>query len=156
MHLSTGNSKTRDEALKHILILMPNCIAYRVDGSNCSCCLSEYFEIITYQNARYKTYIYDGYQKHANDCVLIRCSCNVPFTWKNICPSCPIMNMVINFDHFVPLIVETKWNEHQTNIICQMEQNIENEEIQKYIKTTSKFDIDSTQKNASFYFNLNK
>ena len=49
--LNTSNAKTRDEALNIIITQMNNSslykpIAYKLDESGCSCCRSEYFNLI--------------------------------------------------------------------------------------------------------------
>ena len=51
--LNTQNSKTRDHALHTIIDNMNKTssyvpFAYNLDGSNCSCCLSEYFYLVMY------------------------------------------------------------------------------------------------------------
>ena len=90
--LNTHNSKTREEALNKIIKNMnssSSCkpLAYHLDGSGCSCCLSEYFYLLCKINNDYKILSYDGYINHTDKCVLVRCSCREPFIWKNINPT---------------------------------------------------------------------
>lgn len=89
--LNTENSKTRDDALNKIiqkmnksLIYKP--IAYKYEGSGCSCCLSEYFYLICKIKDKYKIFCYNGYINHTKECAIIRCTCDNPFIWKNIIP----------------------------------------------------------------------
>jgi len=153
---STEKSNNRIDALNLILNKQENIIAYLIDGSGCSCCLSEYFDIIVFDNNMYTLYRYSAYQKHLPDCALIRCSCNSPFIWKNISPNKIEKSYFINLDSFTPTVCETDWKNHMYNYKIIMEQMQENEEIEEYIKKCEYQDYEFLGKKNILFYNKNK
>ena len=148
--LNTSDAKTRDQALNIIIKQMSHSsmyipLAYKLDGSRCSCCRSEYFDLICKVGEEYKILCYEGYIKHANDCFLIRCSCNKPFIWKNINPKEEnYENDVSIYETYTPIKDNTWYDDFK----YFFEQQQENNNILKY----NEEDDDITEKNYAFYF----
>ena len=148
--LNTSNAKTRDQAL-HIIIkqmtgsLLYQPVAYRLDESECSCCRSEYFELLCKVENEYKMLCYDGYLKHSNDCAMIRCSCYQPFIWKNINPK------EKKYEDIDVSSVETFTSIHENEWVDDfkyfVEQQQENKAIYKYNEEETIY-----EKNYAFYF----
>jgi len=156
---NTLDSKTREEALQKIINNMNESLyykplAYMLEQSNCSCCRSEYFYLI-YKNMdnEVKTLCYSANIFHANTCAIIRCTCNKPFTWKNINPIEKYFTereLTYVFDYFTGL--DESWVEDY----CFYEkQKKENEEIYKYNEDADENDETNNfiKKNYLFYFN---
>jgi hypothetical protein len=149
--LNTLNAKTRDQALHIIinqmtesLIYIP--LAYKLEESRCSCCRSEYFNLICKVNNEYKILRYNGYIKHKLDCALIRCSCNEPFTWSNINPKEePNENLVFLFKSYTS-IIDNGWYDDYTYFVEQQQENMN---ICKY---NEEIETDVSEKNWAFYF----
>ena len=151
--LNTSNAKTRDEALNIIITQMNNSslykpIAYKLDESGCSCCRSEYFNLICKIWDEYKIFSYDGYIKHANTCALIRCSCDQPFIWKNINPIEQKYENFVSIEETFTSIKNDKWYD---DLKYFFEQQKENKAIYKYNEDEDE-ETNLSEKNYSFYF----
>ena len=159
--LNTSNAKTRGQALNIIIKQMTNSllyrpVAYRLDGSGCSCCLSEYFQLICKVRNEYKILYYDGYIKHAKNCALIRCSCNEPFMWNNINPKEQNYETFVSIAETFTSIDDETWYDDFKYFV---EQQQENKNICKYNEDKDEDEYeknDITKKNYAFYFTLNK
>lgn len=156
--LNTSNSKSRDDALNKIINNMNKStnyvpIAYKYDGSGCSCCLSEYFYLVCKINNEYKIFKYNGYIIHSKDCAIIRCSCNNPFKWKTINPTEEKINDY-ELENFLENVIAIKNN----NILINeyklfIDQQTENKNICKYNDDSDyNEDFDNKLKNYSYYF----
>jgi len=147
---NTSNAKNRDQALDTILKQMTNSIiyiplAYKLDESGCSCCRSESFDIICKVGDEYKILGYDGYIKHKHDCERIRCSCDEPFTWKNIHPKEQKYQEFVNISETFTSIKDNTWYEEFTYFFQQQQ---ENENIYHY----NEEEETECLKNYDFYF----
>jgi hypothetical protein len=148
--LNTSYAKSRDQALNIIIKQMTNSlqynpVAYRLDESECSCCRSEYFDLICKVENEYKILCYDGYIKHSNDCAIIRCSCYQPFIWKNINPKEKnYENLDLSSFETFTSIKDNKWYD---DFKYFFEQQQENNAIYKYNEDNNIY-----QKNYAFYF----
>lgn len=148
--LNTSKANTCIKALNIIIKNMNNSslyvpLAYQLCESGCSCCRAEYFYLICKIVNEYKIYCYNGIIKHTNICAIIRCSCNEPFTWKNINPvEKDFCN--INIEHFVSINDDTWRNDFK--MFCDLQQ--ENNDIKIYNDDND--DEDISLKNYSFYF----
>lgn len=154
--MNTEDSKTRDDALNKIIEKMNSSlfyepIAYILEQSGCSCCLSESFYLLCKIKEDYKLFQYDAYINHTNKCAMIRCTCGSPFIWKNIEPK------EINFvkypeEYFISnsiAIQNNNWiDEYQQYII----QKKENDEITKYNENISEDYENDTNKNLKNYY----
>ena len=123
-------------------------LAYRLDESGCSCCRSEYFDLICKVENEYKILSYNGYIKHSNDCAIVRCSCYQPFTWKNINPKqqkYEDFDLSI-FETFTSVKDDTWYNDFK----YFFEQQEENKAIYIYNEYE---DTNIYEKNYAFYFN---
>lgn len=152
--LNTSNAKTRDDALNIIIKQMTNSllyypIAYKFGESGCSCCRSEYFDLICKIENEYKILFYDGYIKHTNSCALVRCSCEEPFIWKNITPKEQNYEYYKNILETFTSIKENTWYD---DFKYFFEQKQENKEIYKYNEDDAE-ETNISEKNYSFYFN---
>jgi hypothetical protein len=150
MVTNTSNAKTRDQALNIIIKQMTNSLqyiplAYKLEESGCSCCRSEYFDLICKVGNEYKILCYDGYIKHANDCALIRCSCDAPFRWNNINPKEQTYENFISISETFTSIKDNTWYEDFKTFF---EQQQENKNIYEY---NEQEEIDLS-KNYAFYF----
>ncbi len=150
--LHTSNAKTRDQAFDIIIKQMTNSIlyiplAYKLEESECSCCRSESFDLICKVGNEYKILCYDGYIKHKNDCARIRCSCDEPFTWKNIYPKEQKYEDFFDISETFTSIKENTWYD---DFKYFFEQQQENENIYKYNEDEEMDDL----KNYGFYFRL--
>ena len=152
--LNTSNSKTREQALNVIIKQMTDSLlyiplAYRLDESGCSCCRSEYFDLICKVRNEYKILCYDGYIKHSNDCAGTRCSCYQPFTWKNINPKDKkYENLDLSsFETFTSVNNDTWYDDFK----YFFEQQEENNAIYKYNEDENE-DTNIYEKNYAFYF----
>jgi hypothetical protein len=148
--LNTANAKTRDQALDIITKQMTNStlyipLAYKLDESGCSCCRSESFDLICKVGDEYKILGYDGYIKHKNDCARIRCSCDAPFTWKNINPKEQKYDGSFDIAVTFTSIKDNTWFEECNHYF---EQQQENTNIYKY----NEDDEIEYLKNYDFYF----
>jgi hypothetical protein len=151
--LNTSNAKTRDQAVNIIIKQMIDSLlyiplAYKLDGSGCSCCRSEYFYLICKVCNEYKILFYDGYIKHSNDCALIRCSCYQSFTWKNINPK---EENYENFASELETFTSIKDNTWYDDFYYFVEQQEENNAIYKYNENENE-NADIYEKNYAFYF----
>jgi hypothetical protein len=152
--LNTSNSKTREQALNVIIKQMTDSLlyiplAYRLDESGCSCCRSEYFDLICKVGNEYKILCYHGYIKHSNDCAIVRCSCYQPFTWKNINPKQQKYEDLdlSSFETFTSVNNDTWYYDFK----YFFEQQQENNAIYKYNEDENK-DTNIYEKNYAFYF----
>jgi hypothetical protein len=150
--LNTSNAKTRDQALNIIIKQMTNSLlyiplAYKLEKSGCSCCRSEYFDLICKVRNEYKILCYDGYIKHTNDCALIRCSCNEPFMWNNINPKEQKYENFVSISETFTSIKDNTWYDDFKYFFKQQQ---ENKNIYKYNEEDE--DTDISKKNYAFYF----
>jgi hypothetical protein len=161
--LNTSNAKTRDQALNIIIKQMTNSLlyiplAYKLDGSGCSCCFSEYFYLICKVKNEYKILFYDSYIKHSKNCAIIRCTCNEPFIWNNINPEERKYEDFSSINETFTSINDDSWYNDFTYFIEQQQENKniyeynedEDDASDKYEYEYIKTDI--TKKNYSFYF----
>jgi hypothetical protein len=150
MVLNTSNAKTRDQALNIIIKQMTNSLyiplAYKFEESGCSCCRSEYFDLICKVGNEYKILCYDGYIKHKNDCARIRCSCDEPFRWNNINPKEQKYEDFVSVSETFTSINDNTW---YNDFKFFFEQQQENENIYKYNEVE---ETDIPKKNYAFYF----
>jgi hypothetical protein len=156
MEINTSDAKTREEAL-HIIINKMNkafCIpiAYKLDQSGCSCCLSEYFYLICMMKNEYKIFSYNGYIKHKKTCAIIRCSCNEPFVWKNINPIEEKLENFKNLEYFESFISIIKNDTWVYDLKIFIEQQQENKSIYEYNEDKEEDNYENL-KNHKFYFN---
>jgi hypothetical protein len=147
---NTSNAKTRDQALDIIIKQMTNAslyipLAYKLEESGCSCCRSESFDLICKVGNEYKILGYDGYIKHKNDCERIRCSCDEPFTWKNIHPKEQKYQEFMDISETFTSIKDNTWYEEFNDYV---EQQKENENIYQY----NEEEETECLKNYDFYF----
>ena len=153
--LNTQNSKTRDHALNTIIDNMNKTssyvpFAYNLDGSNCSCCLSEYFYLVCKINSDYKILMYDGYINHTSNCAGIRCTCGEPFIWKNINPSI-ITFTESELEYFLETTMSIRDDEWKDDYKSFLEQQKQCESMQKYNENDDT-NADEPLKNYSYYF----
>lgn len=146
---STSNAKTCMQALNIVVkqmsdLSMYDPIAYKLGGSTCSCCRSEYFDLICKLGDRYKFLRYEGYINHAKDCTIMRCSCNKSFIWKNIEPKERKYDDFFPFERFVSIANDTWYD----NLKYHFEQQRENENIYEYNEDEESY----TTKNYAYYF----
>jgi hypothetical protein len=168
INLNTSNANSRVDALNIIIKKMTKSslycpVAYKNDGSGCSCCLSEYFYIICKINNEYKIFWYNGYIIHKNDCHVIRCSCYNNFIWTNINPvelnfvefvdelcysdkKYEICNNIDRLFEYFTSIDNNLWQNEFENYYYQQK---ENEEIYLYNENNN----DEIMKNYDYYFN---
>jgi hypothetical protein len=149
--LNTSNAKTRDQALNIIIKQMTNSLlyiplAYKLEESGCSCCRSEYFDLICKVRNEYKILCYDGYIKHTNDCARIRCSCDKPFMWNNINSKEQKYEDFVSISETFTSIKDDTWYD---DFKYFFEQQQENNNIYKYNEDE---ETDIPKKNYAFYF----
>lgn len=148
--LNTSNAKTREEALNIIIKQTNNSlykpIAYKLDESGCSCCRSEYFDLICKIGDEYKIFSYNGYIKHLNSCAIIRCSCDEPFIWKNINPKEQCYENFVSISETFTSIKDNTWYDDYKYFFEQQE---ENKAICKY---NEEEETNLSEKNYAFYF----
>lgn len=88
--IRTLSAKTREEALENVLMQMRGThiytpLGYILTDCKCSCCLYESFNLVCKVGNEYKLFCYEGYIEHLKNCKYIRCTCNQPFKWNNVC-----------------------------------------------------------------------
>lgn len=156
MDVNTGNSSTRDEALNNIINKMNRSssyspLAYKLDGSGCSCCLSEYFYLLCKINYEYKLFCYYGYINYKTTCAIIRCTCEEPFIWINIKPVEHIItdSELKYFLSVLSSIDNDDWIVDWQDFLTQQK---ENNEIYKYNESDADSDDNDENKNYSYYF----
>lgn len=157
--LNTCNSKSRAEALDKIInnmnkSLLYKPLGYKLDGSGCSCCLSEYFYLVCKVQNDYKIFIYDGYINHTNKCAGIRCTCGEPFIWKNINPREKNFRES-ELEYFLEIVISIGDDSWKDDYKLYLEQQKEYEDIRKYNEDDDK-NNDKLLKNYSYYFNYDK
>ena len=156
--ISTGNASDRESALHNVLQKNKNAIAYKFDGSGCSCCRSSYFYLLCKSNNgyAYEMYCYHGNLTHDRDCALIRCSCNSSFTWENITPTKENLNEFLLKDmieSFIP-ITDKSWD---FDYLTYLELEQENQKIKDMIDKDEKdnnmfYSCPTVKKNYYYYF----
>lgn len=170
---NTHKSYTRDDALHEITTNMKKSgiyepLGYIFDESGCSCCLSEYFYLIYKCKIRgdtlYKVCSYHGTINHTNDCYGSRCSCFQYFIWKNINPNAKVQTFKDGYEdelnYCLEKYISLKENDDWKNDYCLfLQQQKENEEIQKYIEEKENEEKENEEnylyqklKNYSYYF----
>ena len=157
--LNTGDSRSRADALDKIIKNMNNSslykpLGYKLDGSGCSCCLSEYFYLVCKVQNDYKIFVYDGYIRHTSTCAYIRCTCGEPFIWKNINPQEKNFGES-ELEYFLGIVISIGDCAWKDDFELYLKQQKENEDIRKYNEDND----DNTYiplKNYFYYFNNDK
>lgn len=157
--LNTGNSRSRSEALDKIITNMNisslyKPLGYNLDGSGCSCCLSEYFYLVCKVQNDYKIFVYHGYINHTSRCAGIRCTCRESFIWKDINPQEKNF-MESELEYFLRIVISIGDDAWKDDFELYLKQQKEYEDIRKYNEDNDD-NTDIPLKNYSYYFNYNK
>jgi hypothetical protein len=157
--LNTGDSRSRADALDKIIKNMNNSslykpLGYKLDGSGCSCCLSEYFYLVCKVQNDYKIFVYDGYIRHTSTCAYIRCTCREPFIWKNINPQEKNFKES-ELEYFLGIVISIGDYAWKDDFELYLKQQKENEDIRKYNEDNDD-NTDIPLKNYFYYFNNDK
>lgn len=148
MFFGTLNADTQEQAIENVLVhgVLPW-------NSYCSCCLSESFVVFYEVNYEFKVISYNATMNHTYSCARIRCTCGVPFQWKNKMPeelSCNYFADSILYisdrNGYIDVSHDYTWEERFVQYNEMLE---ENKRIQEYNDAD---DPDEQPFNAETYF----